>query len=168
MLRTIDCRAEDAGELLALLLTDAALTGFAFETSFTLWFSRDECDDPHDERTPWKLELRLLGDWWFGDRDAWAGRVSRLAPSDATEPSEPVLAYDLAHLRWSEGASVERITLEVNALRVHFANGVTLVASCEETGDEVAWSLSEYGIPESEWRWLVSCRDHCFFCRRPE
>lgn len=138
-------------EIIQALFSDCGFDGFRFNTSFSLRFTRDKQGQYEDQNLPWAIELLLEGDWWFDAKDTWDIRVSNLAPADSVDPEEPIQAYDLAHLRWSEGSGLESVKISSEFLVLTFKNGKILSVSSkpiegpswivESVGDEDVWSV---------------------------
>jgi hypothetical protein len=159
-----DSRAE-------LLLTDwlkgAGFSGFCLDTSFELRFSREQTNQGEGALVPSQLRLRIESEWWFDDRDAWIDHVATKTVRGSVDPEEPVQAFELACLRWAEGATVEHVSVTVGVLRVRFANGRTITATSGEEEDSIAWLVGETGIDETQARWSVACEQGRIFARWP-
>lgn len=153
-------------ELTQALLRNTYFEGFKFDTSFTLRFSRNTKSQFQGYLLPMRIELRLLHDWWFYSRKEWEKRLAHFPLKDSVEPDEPVQAFELANLRWSEESIVKCVSLNDKRLFISFNNGKEITASCEESEGE-SWVLCEYGVDEANQLWSVVCEDGNLFVRTP-
>lgn len=160
---TRQCSFEEAEKVLRRWLCGAGFDGFSFNTFFTLVF-----ENYGKVRTngPGAMALNVEADWRFGDQRDWEQRVARLAPQGAVEPAEPVQAYCLAALRWTEGASVANVQLSSEELRLEMENAQVIVISCRPA-EGFAWIVEERGVAEQEARWSVTCEGGEVFVREP-
>lgn len=152
---------EQAVEVARALLETTGFSSFRLSTQFTLRFCRNRPMSLHMRPLPMEVELDLLGDWWLDDADEWAKKVAELAPPGAVEPEEPVQAYELAALRWTEGTAIESIKLDDHGLSICFQNGRVLTASAALKAEGPAWAL----YASTEWS-VVSDRG-ALFVRAP-
>ncbi|WP_146158200.1 hypothetical protein [Enhygromyxa salina] len=158
----------EAGEQVArALLEGSGFAAFSFSTQFTLRFSRSTPGTFAGKKLPAEVELVLHGTWRFGEDDQWREHVARIAPPNAIEPDEPVQAWELAHLRWTEGANVESVDVASGALSIRFQNGRVLTASANLDDGDTAWILSVAGEPESTASWSVASAGGALFVREP-
>jgi len=127
-------------ELITQWLVGAIFVGFRFGSNFTLFFDRQTEASFEGKSLPMQVRLELLEDWWLGSEQEWSQMV--VENGVGVEPDEPVKAFELAKLRWSEGAVVESVIANENKLSVLFENGAVLHASLTEE-DEFSYSLSE-------------------------
>ncbi len=134
-------------EFITQWLVGAIFIGFRFSSNFTLLFDRQTEAGFEGKSLPWQLRLDLLEDWWLGSKQEWTKKVSENGVG--VEPDEPVKAYELAKLRWSEGAVVESIIANENKLSILFQDGTVLHALLTEE-DEFSYSLSENSEDSSD------------------
>lgn len=161
--RTSKSDASAVQDVLRDLLVTKGFDGFSFDTGFRLRFTGDDA-----RKRPNALELHVEGEWWFGSKEEWALVVQRMSPAGAAQPDEPVQAYHLALLRWSEGSEIASVILSPESLQVVTKSGTVISFSCRTAGSDFAWWFEEPGVPESEAQWLVSCTcDGEFYVRRP-
>lgn len=151
-------------EILVRWLTGAGFSGFRFDTSFSLFFYRDVSASYMGSELPCASELHLLGDWWVGSTGEWHDKVDKLGVG--IEPDEPVKAYELTKLRWSEGTRVKNVSLSENVLAIAFQDETICIAM--QTDDEYAILLKEPGVNEEEAQWSVTCVNESCFCRCPD
>lgn len=166
--KTMECDIAKAQEVLRRSLLGAGFSGFSFDSTFRLWFIRESSGVMDDLEAPQEIELIIEADWRIGDKAQWQAKVSRLAPAGAIEPEEPVQAYELAFMRWSDGSKIADVALTEAELCITTQGGATIVvgSSIEEGG--TAWYIGQRGVPEHEASWSVCCADGALYVRRPE
>lgn len=165
-MRTTQDRAE--GERVAqALLSGAGFSAFTFSTGFSLRFSRDRPGSFLGHPLPTEVELDLDGRWWLDDEQEWKAKIARLAPEGAVEPDEPVQAYELAALRWTEGTAVVSVVVSGGMISVRFENGRLLTATGDTEDDGRAWTLREAGVAENSTMWSVCSEGGLVFVRAP-
>lgn len=145
---------KDIEIILKDLLVGMYLTEFGFHTSFVLKFSRNDTNDVHSVK---ELSLQILSDWWFNSKCEWDTRVKNMTLGETlVEPEEPVLAYDLARLRWSEGTQIESVEFSRSKLLLYFKNGeyISILNNSEEDYD---WTLNETNFDEKEKPYSIIC-----------
>ena len=146
-------------ELLSQWLVGAIFIGFRFGSNFTLFFDRQTQGSFEGKSLPWQVRLDLLEVWWLGGEQEWAKKVSE--HGSGVEPDEPVKAFELAKLRWSEGAVVESITADENRLDVFLKNGETLHVLLTKE-DEFSYSVSENKENSDDSDWSVTLDEEGF------
>jgi hypothetical protein len=138
-------------ELLTQWLMGAIFVGFRFGSNFTLFFDREDEAKFEGKSLPWQIRLDLLEDWWFGNEREWREKVAN--DGVGVEPEEPIKAFELAKLRWSEGAVVSSVVANETKLSISFENGTVIHVQLTEE-DEYTYSARENcevsGV--SEWR----------------
>lgn len=154
-------------EVARSLLEGSGFAGFSFSTQFTLRFSRSRPDTYAGKALPAEIEIVLHGSWRFGEENEWREHVARIAPTNAVEPEEPVQAWELAHLRWTDGATVRSLLIADGALSIRFENGRILTALAETDGGDTAWAIAVAGVPESDFSWSVVSAGGEVFVRTP-
>ena len=141
-----------------LLLDKAAFTSFWFGCNFSLIF---ECNRIENKKLPFSIRLSIEGDWWFGDEGEWKKIVEEMTAGQGyVEPSEPVLAFKLAALRWSDGSIIQKVNLSENKLLISFDSGETISISNHGDYDcECVWEIveCEYKNDVPNDYWWVSC-----------
>jgi hypothetical protein len=161
-------RDEAEGERVAqAMLSGAGFSAFTFSTGFSLRFSRGRAGSLLGQPLPAEVELDLDGRWWLDDEHEWKAKVARLAPEGAVEPEEPVQAYELAALRWTEGATVVSVALSAGVISLRFQNGRTLTATRDADAEGRAWTLTEIGAEQESSRWSVCSEAGAVFVRSP-
>jgi hypothetical protein len=158
----------EAQEVLQSLLRGAGFSGFAFGCNFRLWFDRVSGAPVDGVGDPQELELTIEANWRIGDEADWQAKVRRLAPEGAVEPEEPVQAYELALMRWSEGSNVSDVVLKAGELRVTTRGGATIVIGSSVERGETAWCIGQRGVPEHEATWSVCCVDGVVYVKGSE
>lgn len=141
--------------LLKALLCDTGLAGFTFNTSFSLRFERNNAASFLGDELPWCVELRLDAEWGFGDIESWQKRVACEGPSGSPSPDEPIQAFELARLRWTDGANISDVAFDGRVLRIFFDNQTQLFVDSQES--DSYWDIIEYGVPENDAKWNVVC-----------
>lgn len=148
-------------EFLVSWLIGAGFNGFRFDTAFSLFFYRDDKVFYNGTELPRDIEIHLLGDWWIGPLSEWKEKVAALGCG--VEPDEPVKAYELAKLRWTEGACIKDVSFTENTLSVTFENDLILSIALQ-CDDEYAFVVKESGVDEEDAEWSVTCEnDNCYY-----
>lgn len=163
---TNDLQGNDSIAILKCLLDDTGFAGFSFSTSFSLRFERNHPGTFRGNALPWAVELRLDAPWWIGDHDKWEQRIEKEAPLEAPSPEEPLQAFELAKLRWSEGADVSSVECDPKTLKIVFENRTELFVDLEEA--DSFWEIVEYGVCEIDSRWSVTWEGATLSSRSPE
>ena len=127
-------------ELLNQWLVGAIFIGFRFGSNFTLFFDRQTEGHFEGKSLPWQVRLDLLEDWWIGNEQEWSIKVSE--NGSVAEPDEPIKAFELTKLRWSEGAVIVSISADENKLSIFFENGTVFHTLLTEE-DEFSYSITE-------------------------
>jgi hypothetical protein len=156
---------DKALELLFCWLVGSGFSGFKFDTGFSLYFSRGSEGSFCGYSLPWLMELQLLGHWWFGAEKEWLKKIDKIG--EGIEPDEPVKAFELTKLRWSEGALVKNVTYKDGIIAIDFANGLRISVSLESDDDYVLM-LKETGVNEKDATWSVVCNGEDMYYRMPE
>ena len=158
---------EKSKQLSYELLVGCGLSGFRFDTSFTLYFSRENTGYYNNQQLPWSIELDLLGEWWLGTLEEWKSILEKLAPEQVPDPDEPVKAHQLTCLRWSEGSVVEQVQFDTEYMTITFKNKQSL--SIELSSDEdYSWVIKEPNVDEPDAIWSVTCENTDLYMRTPE
>lgn len=149
-------------ELLTQWLVGAIFIGFRFGSNFTLFFDRQDEAGFEGKNLPWQIRLDLLEDWWIGNEQEWRQKVAD--KGEGVEADEPVKAFELAKLRWSEGAVISSIIADEARLSISFENGVVIHAQL--TGeDEFAYSVYENCEASGDLTWCVTLDGDGFHLR---
>lgn len=147
------------------LLNDTGFSGFEFGTSFSLRFDRNTPAKLQGAELPWRVELRLDTEWGFGEQSDWEKRIVDEGASDSPSPEEPLQAFELTRLRWSEGSNVSTVKFNETKLTICFENGKEIYALSDD--DESSWDIVEYGIHESEAQWIVTFENGTLSTKMP-
>ena len=127
------------------LLCGMYFEGYKFDTSFTLRFGGSYSKNASNKKLPMVIELCLLGDWWFYTEKEWSRRLSIFKNSakldlEGWSLDEPLQAFELTRLRWSEGSEICSVSLESEVLEIKFKNERQLNISCMPVEGET-WTL---------------------------
>lgn len=142
----------ETNQIIKTLLKNALFSGFSFDTSFTLRFSRGT-EYYNGQQLPFDIELCLLSDWRFDNKSNWLQKVENLKLNSEHEPAQ---AYELTCLRWSEGAVVKNVDVEEGSISIAFENGKIITISNKVEMDN-SWIIKEAGVREVNSNWLVVC-----------
>ena len=153
-------------ELVKSLFFDTAFGGFSFDMFFTLKFYRCSPASYNNNPLPQEIEIRILSNWWFDTKESWAARVNQLTTYDLVEPEEPILAYELACIRWMEGSEIEDVNLVDDRMTLLFRSGKSISISLESS-DDYAWVIQETMTCEKEVSWSLVCDNEEFFVKTP-
>jgi len=113
-------------KLLSQYLKGRFMSSFKFDNYFTLNF---HADYNISSSFPLDIELTIMSEWWFGVKDDWDKNV--LKYGKGVEPSEPILAYELALLRWSDNPYISEVGYETNLIKIQFQNHIILNISLD-------------------------------------
>ncbi|SHL49386.1 hypothetical protein SAMN02745216_05267 [Desulfatibacillum alkenivorans DSM 16219] len=152
--------------LIGAILKGGGFSGFRFDTAFCLRFERSEPGEINGNEIPWIFELQILTEWWFGAKEDWKKRVKSFQEKHCLDTDEPLKAYELTCLRWSEGGTVDLINMGDNCLTIVFKNGKSLSISLESDVD-FAWIVQEPNVSEEDSQWSVVCECGELFVRMP-
>lgn len=157
----------DGARVARALLWGAGFSAFTFSTGFSLRFSRDRSGSLLGQPLPAEVELKLEGRWWLDDEQEWKAKVASLAPAGAVEPEEPVQAYELAALRWTEGTTVVSVVVSTGTISIRFQNGRLLTATGDTEDDGRTWTLTEISAKQESCKWSVCSEGGVVFVRAP-
>lgn len=152
--------------LIQEILIGAGFSGFRFDTAFSLRFDRSKRTEIEGYELPWIFEIQILTEWWFGNKEEWERVVHSFDTKHCPDPEEPVKAYELTCLRWSDGSTVELIDFWDDCLSITFKNGKSLSISFE-SDEDFAWIIQEPNVPEENSQWSVVCENGEMFVRMP-
>lgn len=143
-----------------ILLDKAAFSSFTFDCGFSLIFN---CSSNENVKLPFSVRLTMESDWWFGNESEWNQTVREMtAGQNYAEPEEPVQAFKLAALRWTDGAAVRKTELSEEKLLITFVSGDSIsILNRSDADCECAWEIAECGFSNSrpDDYWWISC-DH--------
>jgi len=122
-------------EVLKKFLIGRFMTSFLFNQFFTLEFYKDQ----NTQSDAVYIQLQILGDWWFGNKHEWDTKVNKYGKG--VEPEEPILAYELALLRWSDGSNIVDIVDQIDNIAILLENKNTIHISKKSYEDEYAFVL---------------------------
>jgi hypothetical protein len=145
---TTELTLEEAAEAAEALFASTMFSGFRFDTGFTLYFWREGPAELKGQPLPHELRLEVDSPIAIEDGQSWEERMAALAPRDAAQPDAPVVAYELARLRWVEGSEVARAELNERELAITLRCGARISIACSAERED--WILSAGPAP-SEW-----------------
>lgn len=160
--RTIQGRTQ-AENLSCILLKNCGFSGYRFDTSFTLSFTRNIAEKYEGNDLPWAVEVQIPGEWWFDTKTEWNEILTRLMPHKCPQPEEPVQAYELTLLRWTEGTDIETVCFDGELLVVKFKNQRTISISSEPVED-YSWVIEAI---EGDKKWSVVSEGGKFYSHIP-
>lgn len=151
-------------KLIQALLTDTSFVGFSFDTNFTLKFCRMGSAIFNGKTLPLEIKITILSDWWMGSTDEWNELVSKFDTTTAIEPSEPIQAFELAILRWSENSDIKNVTIDNKNFAIVFQNGKSINISCDSLED-FAWIIEEVKHTSNKNEWSIVCENDKIFIK---
>jgi len=142
------------------LLCGTYFYGYSFNTSFVLEFSRSFSESV--SALPVTLKLYLPGgDFWFQSKEEWNGKLSLFNSqndADLWKVEEPLQAFELTRLRWSENSEVSSVLLTDGTLAIMFKNGWELNISCAPV-EGPAWILEGYSQNDENSNCTITCEN---------
>ncbi len=144
----------EANRYVGELFEASGFSGFQFGTGFTLFFDRS-MSNAHSK--PCRLSLCVESRLRIGSSESWLRLVGRLAPKGAIVPDEPVFAYELARIRWSEGSGVRDVCIENNLLLIELESAEIIVVECATEEEDHAWTLTCDDLDENSSECLLVC-----------
>jgi len=151
-------QAKNNEKVISELFESTFFSGFSFDCNFTLKFSRNKVLYYEGKKLPQHFILTILTDWWFDLKKDWMGKVESLNNYNAIEPEEPVQAFELAILRWSDGAEVKEVKFNEECMTLIFKNKKALSILCE-SDEDYAWIIEENKFPANDSKWSAVCED---------
>lgn len=150
------------------LLEEAGLNAFIFDTNFRLKFICKTDNIFNGKKLPMEITFSILSDWWFGNKDRWNHMVKKMT-EDFTyvEPEEPVLAFKLAALRWSDGSIIESINISPEKTELKFCCGESITILNNNKGN-CAWEIYETNFTDVNNCWSVVCEEGKIFYNIPD
>lgn len=149
-------------KLIQALFAETSFTGFSFDTNFTLIFNRMRSISFNGKMLPLEIKITILSEWWMGSKEDWDELTSKFDTSNAVEPDEPVQAFELAILRWSENSNVEEISLLKGNLTIAFRNGKAITILSDSIED-FAWIIEERKYTSIKSEWSIVCENDKIF-----
>ena len=151
----------DEDNIVKALLEGAGLSAFVFHTHFQLEFFCDTNKKYNGKRLPHHVILTIQGDWWFGDKQEWDETVRKMtAGFTYVEPDEPVLAFKLAALRWTESSTVSSVALTPEKVVIMFHCGESItILNQDDCEGEPPWEIVESGYSSSDSPWYAGCAE---------
>ena len=127
--------------------------GFTFDMFFCL----------HFRGADGQINVRIYSDYYVNTPADWARKVENFSECNfSSDPNDPVLAFVLACIRWSDSHQLQGIYVTDDELVIAFANGLTLHISHSDDKDD-AWTVEkEAFVPcgdgrKRETELLLSC-----------
>ena len=153
---------ESAIEALNRLFVGRGLVNISFGTSFRLLFGHYNVAPGNRPSPPLEVVVDVLGAFWINDRGDWNRKIAEV-PSSVVEPSEPVMAYELARLRWTEDSEVVGVTGDHERVVFTLKNQEAISFSMFSE-DEFAF-LAADDADERQSRLSICCDRGIFFGR---
>lgn len=150
----------DEENIVNALLEGAGLSSFTFHTNFVLKFCCKINKKFSEKQLPMEVNLSIMSDWWFGDKEDWDKTVNKLTKEfNFVEPDEPVLAFKLAALRWSDGSDISYVHLSSEKIELIFDCGesITILNNNKEEG--LAWEIFECNFQDVNNCWSMACEN---------
>ena len=120
-----------------------------------------------DETFPEELALVLEDDWWVDSAEMnWSCFYNELAPKNHIEPDEPVKAYLLALLRWSDGAVVKDVVFDDEKISIIFENNWKVSISLKNK-EESLFCLTGVSSMGNDSKWSVTYENGEFYHSQP-
>ena len=114
-----------------------------------------------------QINLSISSDWWFGDKKEWDKIVDKLTNGfNFVEQDEPVLAFELAALRWTDGSVINSVDLSSEKLELKFECGASITIM-NHTEMDYAWEIYEEKFNDYNNRWSVLCEDGKIYYNMP-
>jgi len=168
--KMINQEEKKSKEIIQKLFESTFLSGFRFNTNFTLEFSREITSHYEHIILPQHFSITILTDWWFGLQKDWMIKVNNLNNlnnNNAIEPEEPVQAFELASLRWSDSPEVRKVQFNEKCMTLVFANGKKISILCE-SDEDYAWIIEENSFPRNNSKWSAVCEDRKIYVETNE
>lgn len=157
----------DEKNILNVLLEGAGLDAFIFHTNFQLKFCCENRKKFNGKDIPMQINLSISSDWWFGDKKEWDKIVDKLTNGfNFVEQDEPVLAFELAALRWTDGSVINSVDLSSEKLELKFECGASITIM-NHTEMDYAWEIYEEKFNDYNNRWSVLCEDGKIYYNMP-
>ena len=147
----------DDRNIVNVILEEAKLESFIFDTNFRLKFECKVEKEFEGKKLPREVTLSILSDWWFGNKENWDYTVKKMTEGcNFVEPEEPVLAFKLAALRWSDGSDIVSVNISAQEIDLMFRCGET-VTILNNYKHEIAWEIFETNFNNVNDCWSVVC-----------
>ena len=156
---------ESAISVLDRLFRGRSLSGFHLLTNFRLHFEPVSDSRFAGDDAPSELIVESLAGPWINGKDQWDEKVSNV-PSSTVEQSDPVLAYELARLRWTADTEVADVSGDEFELVFSLKNGETITFP-QLSEDEFAF-LATDNPDETRSKLSVCCVDGIFYIKGAE
>lgn len=153
---------EDAIQALNRLFVGRSLSYFCFGTYFRLHFGHYAVAPGSRPPPPFEVIVDVLGDFWINDKADWEGKVADV-PSSVVEPSEPIMAYELARLRWTQDSDVIDVSGDDEKIVFTLKNRETINFSMFG-GDEFAF-LATDDADETKGELSICCDQGVLYAR---
>lgn len=137
------CSSNKYKELISSVFLNANFNGFSFDQFFLLKFFHESPISINDKLVR-EVEIFIESDIYFDELCNWDDYISSFPPNSSSEPSEPVIAFELASIRWSNNFKVRDVDITNDEVRLHFDE--TKILSFKNSLDySDAWILSLKG-----------------------
>ena len=144
------------------LFVGRSLVYICFGTHFRIHFGHCAVASGSRPLPPLEVIVDILGDFWINDKDGWTRKVADV-PSSVVEPSEPVMAYELARLRWTQDSEDISVTGDDERIVFTLMNRETINFSMFSE-DEFAF-LATDDADETKGELSICCDRGIFYAR---
>lgn len=141
-------------EFINKLLINTTIERFSFDQFYTIVFSRKLPGKYKGWDLPLTISLHIENHWWFNSKEEWEDRIQQFPKSKSPDNDEPIQAYELAMIMWSEDTTVLSVSLNKEVMRINFASGRVLNIS-NEVEESEAWAIYETGTSLGNARWSI-------------
>ncbi|WP_099191892.1 hypothetical protein [Tepidibacter mesophilus] len=153
---------ENYREALNELFKDSTYVGFSFDTNFSLMFSRSQKRFIGDKELPSNFKLVITSEWRVGSKVEWRDYKKQFDTSKAVEEDEPVQAFILSILRWSEDSRVSDTSVVDGELCITFNDSISLYIDNNEEED-YSWIIEQVKYDVNECEWSIVCEENRFY-----
>ena len=148
--------------LIRNLFVGSHFTGFSFDTCFILKFNRSDEIDIKDCKFGGDFKITVLSELWFGEKRNWTDEIKKFPEIDCADGYEPISAYYLSCLRWSDGAEIFDVLFEKDVMKLIFING-TVISVVNNDGIDHSWIICETNTKHNRYSWEIICDDNEFY-----
>lgn len=155
-------KLENYGDILHELFKDSTFVGYSFDTNFSLMFNRSQKRFIDNTEIPCDFKLLITSEWRVGTKEEWEIYKNKFDTSKAVEDNEPVQAFILSLLRWSEDSKISDANIVDGELCLNFNNSVLLYIDNQEEED-YSWIIEQVVYNVNESKWSVVCEENTLY-----
>lgn len=148
--------------LINLLFEGSNFTGFMFGCHFILMFSRSSERFFEGKRVPKEFKLTIMSDWRFGSNKEWETYKKKFDTNNFVEEDEPVQAFLLTALRWSENSMVVGVDFCNDEICIKFKGEKEMYVNNNEEVD-YSWIIEEIKYNSQVVDWSIICENNKIF-----